>query len=443
VFVVATSPNRSNVDAVRAELAPFSRRAQLKFIDVETVAELLDVVRHVPPRSLILHIWQKTNDRNGDRPDELARQVAAAASVPVYGTIDSNVGTGIVGGIVRGTRETGERIGQMAAEILKGRRAQDIPVEDAPLIPIFDWRQLKRFGLDRSQLPPNSVVLFRTPTVWEAYRGYVVGAMVLFSAQLLAIGGLVIQRARRRRVEEMLIAREATIETNYQRIRQLAGRLINAQEVARAAIARDLHDGVCQELAGVSLSVGSLMNSHGRIEEPKTQEALSRIQSETRGMFEDIRRLSHDLHPASLRLIGLTGALEAYCKEVEARHVVRVTFEATGDLIDLHPDVAVCFFRIAQESLRNAVVHGFARQLAVSLARSDRQVELTVTDDGRGFDFDEVRRNGGGLGLVSIEERAHAVGGRVEIVSGVERGTTIRVQAPVAPHGSEPAILAS
>jgi two-component system sensor histidine kinase UhpB len=220
-------------------------------------------------------------------------------------------------------------------------------------------------------------------------------------------------------------------------------RLINAQEVARAGIARDLHDGVCQELAGVSIAVGSLKNSHGRIEDPQTQEALSRIQSETRGMFEGIRRLSHDLHPPTLRLVGLASALEAHCKEIEARHVVGVKFEAAGDFSDLHPDVAVCLFRIAQESLRNAVVHGDARHLSVSLVRGNHHVELTVTDDGRGFDLDAVRQNGGGLGLVSIEERAHAVGGQVKIVTGIDRGTTIRVQGPIAPQESESVILAS
>ena len=170
------------------------------------------------------------------------------------------------------------------------------------------------------------------------------------------------------------------------------------------------------------MAVGSLKSSSGAIQDAQTQQALSKIHIETLGMFEGIRRLSHDLHPATLRLVGLAAALRAHCVEVEKRHDVQVHFTTDGDFADLHPDVAVCLFRIAQESLRNGVVHGDARRLAVSLARSGDHVELTVTDDGRGFDLEAVRRDGSGLGLVSIEERAHVIGGDVQIVTGLRTG---------------------
>ena len=147
-------------------------------------------------------------------------------------------------------------------------------------------------------------------------------------------------------------------------------------------------------------------------------------------MFEGIRRLSHDLHPATLRLVGLATALRAHCVEVEKRHAVRVQFTEDGDFAGLDPDVALCFFRIAQESLRNGVVHGEARRLSVSLARSGDDIVLIVTDDGRGFDLERARGDGGGLGLVSIEERAHVIGGDVRIVTGPGQGTTIHVRAP-------------
>ncbi|HTH00181.1 MAG TPA: ATP-binding protein, partial [Vicinamibacterales bacterium] len=91
------------------------------------------------------------------------------------------------------------------------------------------------------------------------------------------------------------------------------------------------------------------------------------------------------------------------------------------------------FFRIAQESLRNGVMHGEAKRFDVSLARFGEHIEMTVTDNGRGFDVEAVRHNGGGLGLVSMEERAHVVGGGVQIITGIGQGTTIRVRGPVEP----------
>jgi signal transduction histidine kinase len=122
--------------------------------------------------------------------------------------------------------------------------------------------------------------------------------------------------------------------------------------------------------------------------------------------------------------------LEAHCIEVGKRHEVRVGFKTEGDLGQVHPDVALCLFRIAQEALRNGAVYGEARRLAVSIAKSADHIELTVTDDGRGFDVEAVRRDGSGLGLVSMEERAHVVGGDLQIITRPGEGTTIRAQIP-------------
>jgi two-component system sensor histidine kinase UhpB len=122
--------------------------------------------------------------------------------------------------------------------------------------------------------------------------------------------------------------------------------------------------------------------------------------------------------------------LEAHCVEVEKRHDVQVGFKTGGDLGHIHSDVALCLFRIAQEALRNGAVYGEARRLEVSIARSADHIELTVTDDGRGFDLEAVRRDGSGLGLVSMEERAHVVGGDLQIITRPGQGTTIRVRIP-------------
>ena len=105
-------------------------------------------------------------------------------------------------------------------------------------------------------------------------------------------------------------------------------------------------------------------------------------------------------------------------------------FTTEGDLGLLHPDIAVCLFRIAQESLRNAIAHAGAQRFRVSLASAGDDVVLTVADDGRGFDPEAVRQSGKGLGLVSMEERVRVIGGEVDIVTRAQQGTTIRVRAP-------------
>ncbi len=431
VFVVVKGPDQQGVDSVRAALQDSSRRVPLTYLSEDTVARLLAAVKAAPPRSLILYIWHSQQDPgHGMHAGEVARLVAEASAVPVYGTNDDYIGSGVVGGVVRGTAETAARMGDMARQILGGTRAQDLPVENARLVPILDWRQVQRWGIDPSRLPPGSDIRFRVPTAWESYRSYIVGTIVVIAGQALLIAGLLTQRARRRRAEETIRTREATLRANYEQIRHLAGRVIHAEEAARSDIARDLHDGVCQELFGVSMEVSSLKASSGRVQDAPTQEALSRLLNRALEMVEGVRRLSHELHPASLRLVGLASALQAHCIEVEKRHDVQVSCRTAGDLRHMHPDVALCLFRIAQEALRNGAIHGDARRLAVAVVRSGGHIELTVADDGRGFDLETVRQDGGGLGLVSMEERVHVIGGRMHIVTRPQQGTTIRVRVP-------------
>lgn len=426
VFVVAHSPGAETVDAIRSELRASSPQTQLTYLDYDTVAGLVNAVKAVPPDSVILYIWHAQSEPgNLVYPDQIARRVALAARVPVYGTSDFYIGSGVVGGVMRRTAETGTRVGDLASRILNGERPGDIPIETARMVPILDWRQLQRWNIPRGRLPPGAEVRYEMPSAWQAYRPYLIAAIAVVTAQMLLIAGLLTQRARRRRAEQATRASETALRTSYERTRQLARRLINAQEAAHSHIARDLHDGVGQQVAEVALEIGTLQRSSAHLQDAETQEALRRIQDDTRAMSDEIRRLSHELHPATLRLVGLATALNAHCIEVAKRHHVQVSWTSAGDL-KLHPDLAVDLFRIAQEALRNGIVHGQARRLAVSLSRSGEYVELVVTDDGRGFDVEGVRAAGSGLGLVSIEERAHGFGGSVDVTSGPQ-GTTIRV----------------
>jgi signal transduction histidine kinase len=432
VFVVAEAPTVPDYsERIHRALREFSDRVQITYIHEKTLPALLAAIRGIPAQSVLLFTrYVSVTPNRIVYSDEIARLIADASPAPVYVTTELYMGTGVVGGMLRTTRATGGRLGDMARLILEGTRPEDIPVETIRLEPIFDWRQVQRWGIDPSKLPAGSNIQFRTPTAWETYRWAIVGAIVVFLSQLLLIAGLLTHRASRRRAEDTIRAREATLRVSYQRIRHMAGRLINAQERARAGLARDLHDDLCQKLVYVAMGVNSLKSSSAHIQDPETQELLTELETDTNRVFDGIRRLSHDLHPATLRLLGLGPALKAHCNEVSKRHHVEATFAAEGDLGHVHPDVAVCFFRIAQESIRNGLVHGRAKRFTVSLGRADGYVQLSVADDGRGFDLEGVRRDSRGLGLVSMEERAHVVGGDVSIVTAPSQGTTITVRAP-------------
>ena len=304
-------------------------------------------------------------------------------------------------------------------------------------IPICIWAAA-RFGQREAA---TVMCLLSLIALWGTVHGFgtfgresVNDALLLIQAFLAvtSVIGLIVGAASSGRnvAEENLRRAYAELRMSYERIRQLAGRLISAEEATRADISRDLHDDVCQELVCISLAASSLKRSSGDIQDAHAQLALSELQQRAVVLVEGIRGLSHNLHPSVLRLVGLASALEAHCIEVEKRHDVLVGFKTGGDLEHIQSDVALCLFRIVQEALRNGAVYGEARRLEVSIARSADHIELTVTDDGRGFDLEAVRRDGSGLGLVSMEERAHVVGGDLQIITRPGQGTTIRVRIP-------------
>jgi two-component system sensor histidine kinase UhpB len=212
--------------------------------------------------------------------------------------------------------------------------------------------------------------------------------------------------------------------------RDLAGRLIASQEAERARIARDLHDGVCQDVAAFGVDVSYLRRNAGRLQHPEVQQVLLSLERRAASVAESLRLLSHGLHPSLLQHIGVVAALRAHCAEVQRQHAMRVTFVADESVDPKAPLVALSLFRIAQEALRNATRHGRARCATVSLTRDGVELTLTIADDGAGFDVAAARRVGG-LGLASIEERAHSIHGRVTIRSNRSEGTSIDVRVPL------------
>jgi len=434
LFVVGQTPTMKEYDdRLRTALSRFSSRVEIVYNQARTLPELLAAIKTLPPQTVIFFTRFVPEGNVGKimYSDEVAHRMYEVSPAPIYASTDFYLGSGVVGGVMRNSATTGTRLAEIANRVLAGTRPEDIPIASAPLEPTFDWRQLQRWGISTSVLPVGSDVEFRVPSAWEAHRNVILGSGLIVTVQLLLIGGLLAQRAKRRRAENTIRASEASLRTSYERIRQLAGRLINAQEAARAGLARDLHDDICQQLVYISATINELKHSSGRVKEQQTQHAFIKLEKETNAIFDNIRRLSHELHPSTLQLLGLASTLKAHCKELEARHEVHVNLTTQGDLRQLHPDIAVCLYRIAQEALRNGMVHGRAQNFIVSISRSDDAVKLAVSDDGKGFVLDSARRSGSGLGLLSMEERAHAIGGDMAVVTAPGQGTTIRVTVPI------------
>jgi PAS domain S-box-containing protein len=235
----------------------------------------------------------------------------------------------------------------------------------------------------------------------------------------------------RKRAEELIRASRAALKESHRRIQHLAGRLLEAQDTERARVARDLHDDVSQQLAGLSIAVSAL--KHRMSELPGSeglQEDLRALQRRTSTLAESVRHLSHDLHPTVLEHAGLVAALSAHSAELERAHGIACQCHAQGDFESIAPEAALCLYRIAQEALRNVVAHAGATRADVRLRRIDDRAEITIADDGKGLDLARCHESAKGLGLVSMTERVRLAGGTLSIVTELNKGTQLRAQIP-------------
>ena len=424
VYVVAQAPTNEGYDErVRAALQPFSRRVELTYIRERTVPGLMAAVKAIPRQSLVM--YTRYTPEESDRvvyPDEVALLMARVSPVPIYTSADPLFGTGAVGGVLRRSRAVGTRLGEIARRILDGARPEDIPVWPVPVTPTFDWRQVQRWGIDPALIPVGADIQFRTPTAWQSYRGYIVGAVTLLLTQTTLITALLIQRRHRRRAESELRESEAALRKSYERNRDLGARLIEAKETEHALIARELHDDICQRMLLLTIELESL--SRAKPDGASAAEALKVAQE----IATSLHDLSRELHPSQLGLIGLVPALDRLCSEV-SRTGIAVAFTHDNVPAPLPPDLMLCLFRIVQETLQNAIKHSHARHVSVQLSGATDGLVLTIGDDGVGMEVNAAW--GKGVGLVSMVERVEAVGGTLDIRSTAGAGTRVTAAVPV------------
>jgi signal transduction histidine kinase len=409
------------------QLKRFASRVTLTFLSDLAWADLEKTVADLPPDS-ILYFLTIAEDGAGARllSTESGERLARVANAPIYSWNDVMMDHGIIGGRLLSNATVAEHSAQLTLRILRGEQADSIPVLDVdPHLAQLDWRRLRRWGISEARVPAGTTILYRELSFWDRYKVYVAGALLVTLVQTTLIAGLLVQRGRRRRIE-------AALQTSHREIQALAGRLIEAQDAERARVARDLHDDVSQQLAGLSIAVSGLKRRVAEL--PGSQDVqrdLGALQQRALTLTENVRNLSHDLHPSVLRHIGLVPALTDYCAELSRSHSVVMTCRAEGDFEGLAPDAALCLYRIAQEALRNVVAHAGASVADVQLCQIGQSVELTISDNGKGFDLAAVHKSGEGLGLVSITERVKLAGGTISIVSELKKGTRLRAQIPV------------
>jgi PAS domain S-box-containing protein len=518
------------------------RQPRLNVIDLPGLAtdQLLKQVSALPPHTAVF--FQAI-------PDEEAQPVVGtyeivstiARQFPTYCFVDRCLGHGVIGGSYPDTSEQEIDTGELAARILSGEAPENIPIVDGPPARVHvDWRQLRRWKIPESALPPAAIVLFRQPSFWERYGKYVGAVLFLILVQAALIIGLLWQRARNRKADLRLRESEkrfrlvadttpaliwmcdkegtvtylndrridftgrnlamgfgdawsafihpddvqsvqaankraleqqkeyskeyrlrrrdgvyrwmldiaaprvngdgsfagfvgSAVDITDQKIAQealekIGGKLIEAQEEERSRIARELHDDICQRLAILSMELEQANRASNRSAGSLKIEEIRRHCAEIAG---DVQALSHKLHSSKLEYLGLAAAIRSFCREFSQQNDVNVQFAEENVPGFLPRDISLSLFRVAQEALHNALKHSGVRRFSVSLRGLANEIQLEISDLGAGFDVEKAMVDRG-LGLVSMQERAHLVHGSFTIESTVKSGTKILVRVPLS-----------
>jgi PAS domain S-box-containing protein len=228
--------------------------------------------------------------------------------------------------------------------------------------------------------------------------------------------------------EAALLASEESLRRSHARVQDLAGKLITAQEEERKHLSRELHDDLNQKLASLAITIGYLKR---HLPEPADfiNRQLTDLEDRIFSLSNDIRQLSHELHPAVLEHIGLQMALESYCAEFSGREGIPVALDIEKGITEIQPRIALCLYRIAQEALRNIAKHSGAASANVTLSTANGGVRLVISDKGVGYDYSQARAKGG-LGLISMEERVRLLSGNFQVITHPQQGTEVRVYIP-------------
>ena len=223
------------------------------------------------------------------------------------------------------------------------------------------------------------------------------------------------------------------LSTDRARMRSLAEEVVAVGDRERAALARELHDSTAQRLAALLLQISAAARE---AKDPELANRLAGLRDATESLTEEVRLLASSVHPRVLDDLGIVAAVKKLARDTTRASSIEVKVSAP-EAIELPNAIASVLYRVAQESVRNAAKHAFARSIKITVQRGDGVVAIEVVDDGVGFDVREAMRRRPGMGLFTMRERVSLVDGTFEIQSD-SRGTTVAATVPIpALHAQE------
>ena len=410
----ASTGEISRRNFAQSEFKPYAGRLDVTYLNDEPLPLILDHLSRLPSHSAVLFttFFKDATGRTFITAN-VAPLVAVASNAPTYGTLETSIGSGIVGGSIFDFEKQARAGAVLGVKVLRGVPVANLPVQEGPRNDVIvDWRQLERWDIPMARVPAGTTVMFRELTVWERYRSYLWILLGVLVGQTALLALLLVQVRARKGANAA--------------IRGLTRRLIHATEDERKRVAGELHDDIGQRLSLVSLQLDSAIADPAH--DGNNAQDLKDCRLEVDTLITDVHNLSHQLHSSKLKHLGLESALKELCRSIGERHKLEVVLEAHGISPNLNPDISLCFYRVAQEGLNNVVRHSGANRAQVNVMATNGQLTMIVQDFGRGF---QVGTSPPGLGLVTMEERLLTLSGTFSVSSRRGAGTTVMASAPL------------
>ena len=439
VVVSGTSPVDRRLRSLAQEVLAGERRAAVTYLSGLALEDLLDRLSKLPRQTAVFFVSMSADVTGRSfRSSDVLSRVVAHARAPVYVSSVVHLGSGAVGGVLMDQAAMAAETAGVAVRVLKGERAQDIPVVEMAATPIVDVRQLKRWRISESALPAGASVRFRESSIWDLYRWYILAAGFVCAVQGTLIAGLLIQRRQRRRAEQeaQLQRRELTHLSRVATLGELTGALAHELSQPLTAILCTAK-AARRFLAREPPDLGELRESLDEIVE--ADERASDVIHRLRGFLKKNRT---ERHPVDLNAV-VAEALKLARNDLLERSVLVIS-QPDPEL----PTVLADRVEL-QQVLLNLILNACdamgslepgRRRLIIATERTRKgMVRVSVSDEGPGIPDDveslfepffTSKEQGLGLGLAICRSIVNDHGGDIRASANPDRGATFSFTVP-------------
>ena len=433
----------------------YAGQLQIVLMNDLPYAQMLERLRNAGDHSAILYLqWFSDVDGKSFVPTQVIQTICREAKVPVYGVSIQYLGSGVIGGYVGNYEITGQIAANAVLDILDGKKLSDNPViRDASKTYTFDWRQLKRWGIDEHKLPDGSQIEYREFSVWELYGGYIIGAIALVALQALLIFVLLINRSRRKRAENDLVQVNTSLQT-------MTEKLISLDKLKDEFLANTSHELRTPLNGIINITQSVLEEGAGNLTNIQ-KENLEIVQAAGNRLYNlindilDISKIKQGEIKLNLRPVNLcmTASVVIHVLEFQLKDKdVCLHNEIPEDLSAVLADeerLTQIFYNL----IGNAIKFTERGHVTISAELKKGWIEISIQDTGIGipeetlsnvFDaFVQVQGDasrsyaGTGLGLSITQKLVELHGGKIWVKSELHKGSTFLFTLPVS---EEPAL---